>query len=148
MDAPGKKQSLLFYKYQYLFIIEKFGETDGCYDSYPDVIEGVPKLNEIDRLGLRVQTERSVRRLGLHRVKDAIQGGLSGEALLKFVEFLLSESKTRQDAIQKELDAVLLPHLNNLAWASRGKPKEFPSGPGWKEIVSEVKERNNGLAKK
>lgn len=55
----------------------------------------------VDSLLFEVQAERDVRRLGLHRIEEAIDD-LTKEELKDFVAFLLEQSKLRQLSIEEK----------------------------------------------
>lgn len=69
-------------------------------------------LNRIDHLCHLIQSERNVRRLALHRVEEALADpDLSRDDLTSFVQFLIAESKARQEDLEyKQLQPLVMAH--------------------------------------
>jgi hypothetical protein len=69
-------------------------------------------MNRVDHLCHTIQSERNVRRLALHRVEEALADPcLSRDDLTSFVQFLIAESKARQEDLEyKQLQPLVMAH--------------------------------------
>jgi hypothetical protein len=84
--------------------------TTGCFRQMASAM-GFPTLSEFDTLQHLAQAERDVRRLGLHRVMDALDD-LTREELREFVTFLVQESRERQEEIEDALNPMVVRHMS------------------------------------
>jgi len=112
MDAPGRaRSSVAYFQGAFKKLMSEWGMSDGCFRQLPQIIPGLPEMSRVDHLFHIAQAERDVRRLGLHRVEDALNAGISQDDLREYVKFLIAESKARQDRVQNEVDGLVLSGL-------------------------------------
>jgi hypothetical protein len=76
--------------------------TNGLYLQAAKTL-GLPTCSNLDHYLHLVESERAVRRLGLHRVWDALSDpDLSRDDLMQLVAFLIEQSRQRQETIERE----------------------------------------------
>jgi len=110
MDAPGRQHDVAYWKRSFRDMIEKLGREDGHYYFLPELLDA-PALDGVGHLAHVIQAERDLRRLGLHTIEEAVAGGLGLDGVRELVAFLIAESKDRQDEVERELNAICLPHV-------------------------------------